>query len=43
MPKYLLDTCVCISMFRNEGNVRDTLRNVGVEKKNDIRYYGNNN
>ena len=31
MAKYLLDTCVCISMFRNEGNVRDTLRNVGVE------------
>ena len=31
MAKYLLDTCVCISMFRNEGKVRDTLQNVGVE------------
>lgn len=31
MAKYLLDTCVCISMFRNEGKVRETLQNVGVE------------
>ena len=31
MAKYLLDTCVCISMFRNEGKVRETLLNVGVE------------
>jgi len=31
MAKYLLDTCVCISMFRNEGKVRETLLNIGVE------------
>ena len=31
MAKYLLDTCVCISMFRNEGNVRETIRKVGIE------------
>ena len=31
MAKYLLDTCVCISMFRNEGNVRDTLRRIGTK------------
>ena len=31
MAKYLLDTCVCISMFRNEGNVRETLKKVGIE------------
>ena len=31
MAKYLLDTCVCISMFRNEGNVRDTLRKIGTK------------
>ena len=31
MEKYLLDTCVCISMFRNEGNVRETLRRIGTE------------
>lgn len=31
MTKYLLDTCVCISMFRNEGQVRETLRRVGVK------------
>ena len=31
MAKYLLDTCVCISMFRNEGNVRETLQKVGIE------------
>ena len=30
MPKYLLDTCTCISMFRNEGRVRDTLRRIGT-------------
>lgn len=30
MAKYLLDTCVCISMFRNEGRVRETLLKVGV-------------
>lgn len=30
MAKYLLDTCVCISMFRNEGSVRDTLLRVGT-------------
>lgn len=30
MAKYLLDTCTCISMLRNEGRVRDTLRRVGV-------------
>ena len=29
--KYLLDTCACILMFRNEGAVRDTLRKVGVK------------
>ena len=29
MAKYLLDTCVCISMFRNEGNVRETLEHTG--------------
>ena len=28
MPKYLLDTCTCISMFRNEGRVRDKLLEV---------------
>lgn len=31
MAKYLLDTCICISMFRNEGKVRETLKKVGVE------------
>lgn len=31
MAKYLLDTCVCISMFRNEGKVRETLQKVGIE------------
>lgn len=31
MAKYLLDTCVCISMFRDEGNVRDTLLRVGTK------------
>ena len=31
MAKYLLDTCVCISMFRNEGAVRETLRRVGID------------
>ena len=31
MAKYLLDTCVCISMFRNEGNVRDTIRRIGTQ------------
>ena len=31
MKKYLLDTCVCISMFRNEGQVRETLRRVGTQ------------
>ena len=29
MAKYLLDTCVCISMFRNEGRVRETLQRIG--------------
>lgn len=27
----MLDTCVCISMFRNEGRVRETLQKVGVQ------------
>ncbi|MBR5689333.1 MAG: PIN domain-containing protein [Prevotella sp.] len=31
MTKYLLDTCVCISMFRNEGRVRGTLLKVGIK------------
>ena len=31
MAKYLLDTCTCISMFRNEGRVRETLRRVGTK------------
>ena len=31
MEKYLLDTCTCISMFRNEGNVRDAIRKVGAK------------
>ena len=31
MAKYLLDTCVCISMFRNEGRVRDTILEVGIK------------
>lgn len=31
MAKYLLDTCVCISMFRNEGNVREMLLRVGTK------------
>ncbi|MBQ6063904.1 MAG: PIN domain-containing protein [Prevotella sp.] len=31
MAKYLLDTCVCISMFRNEGNVRDNLLKFGTQ------------
>ena len=31
MAKYLLDTCVCISMFRNEGNVRETIRKIGTK------------
>ena len=29
MAKYLRDTCVCISMFRNEGRVRETLQRIG--------------
>lgn len=35
-PKYLLDTCVCISMFRNEGRVREMLSSVGT--KNCLTY-----
>ena len=31
MKKYLLDTCVCISMFRNEGSVRDIILKVGTK------------
>ena len=31
MAKYLLDTCTCISMFRNEGRVRDTLLRIGTK------------
>jgi len=31
MVKYLLDTCICISMFRNEGHVREKLLNVGLD------------
>ena len=31
MAKYLLDTCTCISMFRNEGCVRETLSRVGIK------------
>ena len=31
MTKYLLDTCTCISMFRNEGRVRETLSRVGIK------------
>ena len=31
MAKYLLDTCACISMFRNEGRVRETLLRVGTK------------
>jgi len=31
MVKYLLDTCVCISMFRKEGHVREKLLNVGLD------------
>ena len=31
MAEYLLDTCVCISMFRNEGRVRETLLKVGTK------------
>ncbi|MBR4644322.1 MAG: PIN domain-containing protein [Bacteroidaceae bacterium] len=31
MVQYLLDTCACISMFRNEGRVRETLMEVGVQ------------
>ena len=31
MARYLLDTCVCISMFRNEGHVRETLLKVGIK------------
>ena len=31
MVRYLLDTCVCISMFRNEGNVRNTLKEIGPQ------------
>ena len=31
MEQYLRDTCVCISMFRNEGRVRETLQKVGVQ------------
>lgn len=31
MEKYLLDTCVCISMFRNEGRVREMLLEVGTK------------
>lgn len=31
MTQYLLDTCTCISMFRGEGNVRDSIRKVGFQ------------
>lgn len=31
MEKYLLDTCTCISMFRGEGNVRDSIKKVGAK------------
>ncbi len=31
MAQYLLDTCVCISMFRNEGRVRETLKKNGTK------------
>lgn len=31
MAQYLLDTCVCISMFRNEGRVRETLKKIGTK------------
>lgn len=31
MAKYLLDTCTCISMFRDEGHVRETLKRVGTK------------
>ncbi len=31
MAQYLLDTCVCISMFRNEGRVRETLKKIGTQ------------
>ena len=31
MTHYLLDTCTCISMFRGEGNVRDSIRKVGTQ------------
>ena len=31
MAKYLLDTCTCISMFRNEGRVRENILEVGIK------------
>ena len=31
MAKYLLDTCTCISMFRNEGRVREKLLKAGIK------------
>lgn len=31
MAKYLLDTCTCISMFRNEGRVRENLLKAGIK------------
>ena len=31
MAKYLLDTCVCISMFRNEGHVRENIKRIGTK------------
>ncbi|MBR5728476.1 MAG: PIN domain-containing protein [Muribaculaceae bacterium] len=31
VKKYLLDTCVCISMFRNQHGVREKITQLGIE------------
>lgn len=31
MAKYLLDTCTCISLFRNEGRVREKILKAGIK------------
>lgn len=31
MAKFLLDTCTCISIFRDEGRVRDNLKKAGIK------------
>lgn len=40
MAKYLLDTCTCISMFRNEGGVRHKMTLVTSNLKHFERIPG---